>query len=93
MVGHAATGTRWAESTTPARERAKPIVSTVVAVNTCDTVTEDPAGRKRSELILDEPRELPITGFGPFEEGLEVALKHPIEHRGLGVTGTVERSA
>ena len=52
-----------------------------------------PRVRKDRSSSFDEPAELPVAGFGPFEEGLEVALKDPIEHRGLGVPRTVERRA
>ncbi len=84
LVGHATSGTRWSESATPAREWHEARMPAGGAAKTGEAVSEDPASQEGAQLVLDEPWELPITGFGPLDEGLEVGPKDPVEHRGLG---------
>ncbi len=50
------------------------------AANAGEATGKNPASQEGEQLVLDEPGELPITGFGPLDKGLEVGSKDPLKN-------------
>jgi hypothetical protein len=71
-VRHSPTAAGWTESPTFTRERDEPIVSARIAMNTQESMSQDPTFEIGADLSLDEPSDGRTLPSSPSQEGFEL---------------------